>query len=306
MLNIMGMIMKRHFILIMFFLAVLTVLFVQGVEARSINYNISTEIIDDKALVNNVISDISGFEELELRLPGDAKLLDISAQTYDFEKDGKTLLSVKADADNADKELRFEYLTKEFIEKTRKSYFIADFQIPFDVENFELRIVLPEGAILDAPNSAFPSPTITSDGVHIILDWQKQDLKKGESFPIFVIYREKAVFSTWLLLIPLILLLAVFVAFALKRKKQVKSRKAKKPRKVKIEAKKELHLLDSESAVIAALRKSKGEAWQKQIQIQTGFSKAKLSRVIRNLEARGIVKRIPIGNTNKIRLLIKH
>jgi uncharacterized membrane protein len=42
--------------------------------------------------------------------------------------------------------------------------------------------------------------------------------------------------------------------------------------------------------------------WQKQIQNSTGFSKAKVSRLVRNLESRGLVKKIPFGNTNKIRL----
>jgi len=42
--------------------------------------------------------------------------------------------------------------------------------------------------------------------------------------------------------------------------------------------------------------------WQKQLQLKTGFSKAKLSRVIRNLESRSLVKKIPFGNANKIRL----
>ena len=63
------------------------------------------------------------------------------------------------------------------------------------------------------------------------------------------------------------------------------------------------YLLDTEKKVIEELKKAdKNELWQKQIQIATGFSKAKLSRLIRNIEARGLIKKIPMGNTNKIKL----
>jgi len=65
----------------------------------------------------------------------------------------------------------------------------------------------------------------------------------------------------------------------------------------------EKHLIESEKKVIEELKKAdRNEMWQKQIQTSTGFSKAKLSRVIRNLEARKLVRKIPMGNTNKISL----
>jgi uncharacterized membrane protein len=62
-------------------------------------------------------------------------------------------------------------------------------------------------------------------------------------------------------------------------------------------------LLDTEKKVIEELKKAdRNELWQKQIQNLTGFSKAKVSRLIRDLETRGLVKKIIFGNTNKIRL----
>ena len=67
----------------------------------------------------------------------------------------------------------------------------------------------------------------------------------------------------------------------------------------------EEHLIESEKAVIAELKNAdKKELWQKQLQLKTEFSKAKLSRVIRNLEARNIIQKTPYGNTNKIKLKI--
>jgi uncharacterized membrane protein len=62
--------------------------------------------------------------------------------------------------------------------------------------------------------------------------------------------------------------------------------------------------MESEQKVVDFLR-TKGEAWQKQIQLSTGFSKAKVSRVVRNLEARGVVSKTPYGNTNKVALKVR-
>jgi len=63
------------------------------------------------------------------------------------------------------------------------------------------------------------------------------------------------------------------------------------------------YLLDTEKKIIEELKKAdRNELWQKQIQNSTGFSKAKLSRLIRNLESRNLIVKIPFGNTNKIKL----
>ncbi len=44
------------------------------------------------------------------------------------------------------------------------------------------------------------------------------------------------------------------------------------------------------------------ELWQKQLEQKTGLNKVKLSRKLRSLEAKGLIEKIPYGNTNKIRL----
>ena len=134
-----------------------------------------------------------------------------------------------------------------------------------------------------------------------MLVWEKNSLRGGESFPVFLIYKENKSSSVIIYIAILILVLAGFLAYLKSRRKSNVIKTFTSRRKVS-KQKTELHLLESEAAVVKALKDSKGEMWQKQIQIKTGFSKAKLSRVIRNLESRGLVKRIPLGNTNKIKL----
>lgn len=283
--------MKKCLFILLFLACVL--LLSETANAQTIEeYNINIDLIDTTALVSQSIkADFSDI--IDLKLPEDAKITDISAENYTFQKG---ILTVKID-----RELDLKYLTKEAIEKTSKYHFLTNIHFPFDTKTFKLKVVLPESAALDTPTSAYPPPQITSDGINIILDWEKEDLKKGESFPVFVIFKKPS--SKWILWIIGAVLVIAIIFFLVKQsiKLKIPEKPAKKTKK-KVEAK-ELHLLESESLVMGALNKLGGEAWQKQLQIQTGFSKAKLSRTIRNLEARRLIKKIPLGNTNKIKTI---
>lgn len=274
------------------FLLIMTFSLVGAVSADHIeSYDIVVNLVDVSAIVNyNIITDFSG--NLEIMLPEDAKILEAS-EDYVFEE---SVLNVFVD-----KELNLEYLTREFVDEADKHYFLTDFPLSHNVMNFSLRVILPEGATLDDPNAVFPKPEITTDGVNIILNWEKNDIEAGGSFPVFMAFRVQESNS---ILVPILVVIAVFILLVLlvlnfrhKLKRKLKVKKVNK------RAPEELHLIESESKVIGVLRKEGGEMWQKQIQIKTGFSKAKLSRIIRDLEVRKLIKRIPLGNTNKIKLI---
>jgi uncharacterized membrane protein len=248
-------------------------------SAQSIkDFNIEIQISGQKTLVNYSIE--TDMPQIQLILPEDAKIIEISAN---YTQENNEIL-----ADIQGNKLALSYETEEFIEASK--YFTADFQIP-ETENLAIRLILPEQATIE---KAYPSPELTSDGRHIILDWKSQNTN---DFPVFVVYNEKTSNLALILAIIAIILIAIplIIILAKKRKPKIKA-KVKKPKEAK-----EIHLLESENAVIKALKE--GIVWQKQIQLKTGFSKAKLSRTIRNLEARKLVKRIPLGNTNKIKLL---
>ena len=265
-----GKIMKKCLILLLLmFLIPLT----SAVQTTDIEIRIS----NSKSLVNyDIQTDKPG---IQLILPEDAVINEISEKNYSL-KDGILISKIPNGS------LKLNYFTDTLIDKNSKSYFTANFKIPM-TDNLNVRLILPEFAILE---NSFPNPELTSDGKHIILNWKA---KNTDNFPVFVIYREKSDFQ-WLWILLAVIILAAIILFLAKKPKVIKV-KASKP-------KKEIHLLESENAVIKAIKEANGEMWQKQIQIKTGFSKAKLSRVIRNLEARNLVKRIPLGNTNKIKL----
>ena len=287
--------MGKSVIFILMVILMTTVVAAQQIE----EYTVKVNLVGKSAVVDYAIkSDFS--KNLELKLPTDAKILDISEQNYDFKNGVLNVL--------LDRELTLEYLSKDFVEALDKNYFVADFGLPFDINKFSLEVVLPEGAVLDDPKSVFPKPEISSDGLNIILSWEKENIFEGESFPVFIIYKDERAFPPWLLAVLVVAFALIILFLNFKRKSYSKEVVSKEP-PVKVVTKKEpvqtkpIHLLETESKVVKALRAAGGEMWQKQIQIKTGFSKAKLSRVIRDLEARGMLKRIPLGNTNKIKLI---
>lgn len=250
-------------------------------------YNVDFKIISEKVLATYIIA----FEDaknidIEIDLPKDARAIEVYADKKKIEpeiKEGVIEEVKKLHINTSAKELKIAYITEQFLEGGRKNYFIAEISIPLDT-NLEVKLTLPTGAVLYKLSSAFPKPTsISTDGQHIALLWEKQDLLKEEGFSIFVIFTEKGWAQNTAIMAIAIAIIALSLLLALRKKKTP-------------------YLIESEKAVVDALRKAKGELWQKQIQQQTGFSKAKLSRLINNLEVRGALKKIPIGNTNKIRL----
>lgn len=247
------------------------------VSAGIQDFNVEIRISNSRALISyDIQTDMSS---IQLILPEDARINEAGAN-YSLEN-GIFISDVMSG------NLKLSYFTDKFVESNK--YFTADFKIP-ETENLDVRLILPEFAVID---SAYPPAELTSDGKHIILDWKSQNTT---DFPVFVIYNEKGTAWQWIIA-ALAVIFLISAILILKRRATVKAKqglKAKRPSK-------EIHLLEPENSVIKALKE--GAVWQKQIQIKTGFSKAKLSRTIRNLEARKLVKRIPLGNTNKIKLL---
>ena len=279
----------KHALLIFILLALIPISTAQTM-------NIDYQILYNKVLVTEKIS----FEKeanLQLQIPEKAFAESVYVNSNQIFSTND-LYQIK----NA-KEVELNYLTAELLEKTSKKSFLTEIKIPADMNELAIRLTLPENSILDTPSkpnlSIFPKPLKTeSDSQRTLIIWQFSNLKKDESISLFVIFKERADNSSLaILLIFLSVMLIGLVAYLIRKKKK---RKLIKKRKIKTKEI-EFHLMESEKAIINALKTAqRNELWQKQLQLQTGFSKAKLSRIIRNLEARNLIKKIPFGNTNKI------
>ncbi len=253
------------------------------------NYNVTINIIDKIALVEyDLKRDIEGM--ISLKIPEDAKITDISYNEYEF-KNGILKL-------NINKNLKLKFLTKEIIKKSDNYYVLYAINDPYYIKNLNLKVVLPEYAVLDKKENVYPSTKISTNGINIILEWNKKNLDEKESFAIFAIFRKPSN-NFWLLMTIIFAIVAILAGYIFQKFKIENAKKSKEKKELKL---KELHLVESELLLIKKLKKLGGEAWQKKLQIESGFSKAKLCRIIRNLEERGLIKKIPLGNTNKIKL----
>ncbi len=201
-------------------------------------------------------------------------------------------------------------------------YFLKKITFLEDYSEVKIKLNLDEGIVVNQ-NQIFPSRyAFESDGRTISIVWNLKEVKSSQQFTIFAeLKNTKEDFNFYFALILGALLAVIVFYFILdklifKKRRQIEKNKIQQkigqaPVVITSESKDQAvqenekyeYLLDTEKKVIDALKQAeRNELWQKQIQNLTGFSKAKVSRLINNLEQRNLVRKINFGNTNKIRL----
>ncbi len=174
-------------------------------------------------------------------------------------------------------------------------------RLPYPAESQQVSLKLPVGYIIprekDKDESFYISPTpkdVYSDGQRIILYWEQT----GQEMAISVVARKVIgppiawISATILAVIATAIITIWFIA----KERTPRTKKTAKKKTILVPG-----FIENEQKVVDFLKQN-GETWQKQIQQATGFSKAKVSRIIRNLETRGVVTKTVYGNTNKIAL----
>ncbi len=168
------------------------------------------------------------------------------------------------------------------------------------VENFSFSVRLPEGSVLvSEPRwdgyAVYPVPDrILTDGRHIILRWHRSTLEPGDRFRVLVMYRGES-----RSLLPLLLGLGGLVAGALATYLYLRHR----PGIQREDPKEVLRLvLREDEQKIYDLISERGEMLQEEIVRETGFSRSKVSKLVRNLEEKGIIEKEPYRKTNRLRL----
>lgn len=231
-------------------------------------------------------------KNLEIVLPYDYKSLEIS-EDYLLNKNILLL--------NSDTKVSIKYVTNANLDKAgNKFYFAVKNQYP-DLK--DITLYLPEGAILSEKQLIFPENyEISTDGRRIILFWNNTN----KDILVFYEYLNKNNYTLYSLIIFLILIIGVSY-FYLTRKYKKQLKKIKQRSKGTSKSKEQEltnNLLEEEKQIVKyLLTKKKNEAWTKDIIKGTGISKVKLSRKLRSLESKEIIKKIPYGNENKIKVL---
>jgi uncharacterized membrane protein len=187
-------------------------------------------------------------------------------------------------------------ITTEGLDVTENGYyFIKKIESANNYSNFTIRLNLEKGVVVK-DNQIFPENyELETNGEIISFVWHYNNIKAGQKLAFFVDLEDtKATSNNRIFLILIILALVFLILFFISR--YIVKRNEKKSNIDK-------YLLDEEKKVIRILKKAdRQELWQKNIQKSLSLSKAKCSRLIRNLESRDLIEKIPFGNTNKIRL----
>jgi len=168
---------------------------------------------------------------------------------------------------------------------------------------------LPEGAVLDESISVSPGPdSTTSDGRRIILSWK--DFNDEQILVTYEFLDKNAFFYYTIIVILIIIFIAFYITKQRKFKRELEKHKEKgknkikESRKGKKEAELTKNLFEDEKKIVKyLLDKKDNESWTKEILRDLDITKVKLSRKLRSLEQKEIIKRIPYGNENRIRLL---
>ena len=167
-------------------------------------------------------------------------------------------------------------------------------RIEVDTAYFLFTIALPKGYVVEDARFITPEPDrIYSDGQRIILSWDEQDHTGLFDVSVFMAPVVNSYSFFWSLVVALLLAASGYFFFLRRKRRLIKNFFSFFD-----------ILLENERKVLDALLRD-GTLWQKQLQITTGLSKVKLSRLLQSMEKRGLVRREAYGTSNRIHLIPK-
>ena len=283
--------------LVMFLLLISTVCALES-------YNIKYNIIDSNVVVQSIINFTQGMTgTISLSIPPDATTIEVyldDVKTDAEVRDGLVIINL-----DAIQQIKLSYVTSAYIDK---SNFLLSKIIEYDADFLEITLILPEEAILrkpitDATGSIYPRPDkATTDGRSLIFVWERTDVKAGDEISLFVMYKTRRIdipIPMSVVVIVFIIGLVIYFYYTKKvAKKEVK--KIKKVRKKETEPKILKHLKEDEQQIVRILKQRKRSCEQGTLRVITDFSKAHLSRLLMELEARKIIYKEKRGKKNII------
>jgi uncharacterized membrane protein len=274
-------------------LPIIILILAMTVSAADIDsYKAEYDIIKDKAIVQIDIKLKTPTSNFEWIVPEDAEALEAKNTKFETQnlKDRKKIKVL----DNTDT-ITIKYITGSVIDEAKDNFFILD--LGEIAAKKSVTVKLPEEATLkykigDAQTSIIPeTKDVKTDGKRIIISWSDTDLTKNSA--ILIIYKMPKGNKTLLIASIIGLIIVLLIVAVPQLKKTPKSYKKDLTR----------NLFEDEKKLVEIILDSKNtEMWQKQLQIESGLSKVKLTRRLRSLEQKGLIEKIPYGSTNKIRV----
>jgi len=192
---------------------------------------------------------------------------------------------------DSNKLIKTNFNVNNFVKNIGDEYlFIFSYNSEADFDDFKLKIILPEKAIIsDRDRTLLLSRPvqISTDGKRIYLEWSKK-LSANEQFTTFVQYKENIPQTNYYLLFAIILIIiAFFGGYGFNKFKKEKFIKT--------------ILSEDEKKIVGIIRKN-ADTTQDDIKKKLIWSKTKTSKIIRNLEMKNTIVKTPYKKTNKIKL----
>ncbi len=286
--------MKKIFILIFFILFSVPCfsqeLYQYGVTAEifensTVNYKLTLIFINHQNQTS--IIPIGSYENVKVESVADCKIQPGILET-------KIICNMKASNRTV---VIITYSSNQNVNK-RDGYFLFtdSFKMNIDTENVPVLIKLPEGTGLREPveNSYSPgNALIGSDGRRTIINWQINDLKKGDRIDISIAFEKigEVVSSEIPIEFFMIIIFLMFLGFAVFYQFYWKNKNIKLILPV---------LKKDEKIIFDTIMKHGNGVNQKIIVKDSGYSKAKVSKVLKSLKERGLVRLERIGRKNKV------
>lgn len=221
---------------------------------------------------------------------------------YSVEKERNVLIKLRKPLQGDEsKRITLKFAVSGVVTRFEENRILTFSYIPeADITDFVLSIKLPPKSTLasevrkkgESVSAVYPSPSrIYSDGERIIVEWATGALTAQESFRIFLMYTPIEKKGKDYLIGAFLGILLGFIGAYLYFTRRGEKRKIAR-----------MVLRDDEQRIYDMLLSAGGEILQEDIVKNTTYSKVKVSKLVRNLEEKGIIKKEPYRKTNRLLL----
>ena len=297
---------------------IMTILFINAVFALPGGYEstqlqsltIQARILDNGTVIETLIAEFSStntlVDSIILPVPSGSRVLSATdlesgecldhtfADLYTTKRRLKLFLNSPSKSGRVGATLSTESLVEDT--ESGKS-FVTERLLDAEVDQFSYQLILPEHALipLDSGRTAIaPAATMTTDGMHILLDWAESNVSSFYAYALFSTgdaATQTGIPVLWLVLIAGVLVLSLVGGLFLGARLFGKRGGGETVRIVtqNPDHKRMLEIIDVNPGIT-----------QRNIVEMTGFSKAKVSRLTRTLKRAGMLKVLEYGRTNKL------
>ena len=311
---------------------------VQSLQASALSSYKAEYVISNSNVFANVSLTSADLYNFSYNVPADASSIKCSINCTVKKMGSESIVTLRGH----DSAASISFESSSFLDNAKSHYFLLDFSgvksseksISVTLPKYST-LSYPFG---DSSHTSIVPRTndVTTDGVRMTIVWDNKSLSQNDA--LMVIYKESGSSHNYLAAIIILLILSIsalsyFFIFrkphsrpkastVIKNEAQDDNHNAiysEDDAKINSESQNKkddddndessktisditLNLYEDEKSIVRTLQSLRGEAWQKELQIKTGLSKVKLSRRLRALEEKGVVEKVPYGNTNRIRL----